>query len=173
MNELTSSGPRAAKPGRVAVAVALPVVAWATSFALGLAGALGALSNAGGVGLLLAELVMGVVLTALAVRLWLRRSKRRRGQLVLALPSVLLGAILGAVAGALFTLGVFLPYAAGWGGHELEDFGGNEFSWQSWLRTLLASLVIAVAAAGAVGGLFAWAVGFASGRHGGRPHGKS
>jgi hypothetical protein len=147
---------------------------WAPSFFLGLVAVLGDLSNAGGIALPLSELVVSAALTAFVVRLWLRRTKLWASELATALRSILLGAVLGAVAGALFTLGVFLPYAAGWGGHELEDFGGNEFSWQSWLRTLLASLAIAVAVAGAVGGLFAWFLDFISfGRRSGRPHYRS
>jgi NhaP-type Na+/H+ or K+/H+ antiporter len=73
---------------------------------------------------------------------------------------VLLGAFLGAVGAFLFVMGVFLPYLAGWGGRELEDFGGNDFAPDYWLKCLLVYLPVYGAVVCGASGFIAWALRF-------------
>jgi len=58
---------------------------------------------------------------------------------------VALGGLLFPALLTVFVLGIFTPYLAGWGGRDLDQFGGNDMTWRSWLTFLL----IAAAVSGA------------------------
>lgn len=156
----------------VRLGASLALLVWAVGLASGLVAVLADLEGAMLAVLAWADLVVGAILVLLAVRLAMSGFSRWRGNLTTVLGSTLVGAFVGAVGGLAFTLGIFLPYLAGWGGHELDDFGGNDFTWQEWLSVWLRGLALVGAAVGAVCGLAAWVLRFVrlSWRVRGLPH---
>lgn len=65
------------------------------------------------------------------------------------------GALAGAAALVVFALGVFLPFAAGLGGREPEEFGGD-LGLGASLRLLFVGSAIVGGLAGAFAGILAW-----------------
>ncbi len=70
---------------------------------------------------------------------------------------VALGALLFPSLLAVFVLGVFAPYLGGWGDRELEQFGGNDMTWRSWLSFLLIAAGVSGVFFGAFVGFLSWA----------------
>ncbi len=98
---------------------------------------------------LLFYMLIGILLVLLGASLVATRRGSR-------LPTVVVeGALAGVVALVLFGLGVFLPFAAGLGGRDLEEFGGD-LGLGASLRLLLAGSAIVGALAGAFAGSLAW-----------------
>jgi hypothetical protein len=139
----------------------LALLVWIVVFASGLAMVLRHFEDPFRTAVALGELGIGGLLVSLAVWVAMPGFRRWRREPLVALLGLLLGALLGAFGGLLFVLGVFLPYAAGWGGHELNDFGGEDFTWQEWLTMWLVSAAVMGAVVGAVCGLAAWVLRFA------------
>jgi hypothetical protein len=75
----------------------------------------------------------------------------RRGRAV----STLLGAAFTSLAFMAGVLGTFVPYAAGWGSHEL-DFYGPDSDWQQFLWIMLTVSGFWGALAGAGAGFLVW-----------------
>ena len=129
---------------RARLALILLLVASGTGLTFGL-GVLSTEPNNDGLystGSVAALAAMAIVVAA-GIRLTLGGERRLAG-------AVALGVLLFATLLTVFVVGVFVPYAAGWGSRELEDFGGEDMSWQTWLSTLL----IGAAAAGTLFGAF-------------------
>lgn len=72
--------------------------------------------------------------------------------------AVALGTPLSAALLVMFVFGLFIPYAAGWGHRDLEQFGGSDWSWPRWLAVLLALAALCGSILGAVLGLGLWAL---------------
>lgn len=102
-------------------------------------------------------LALPALITGVAIRVLTGHRGERRLDLALASLSALAGAVLLAGMLAFFVLGVFIPYLAGWGGREIDQFGGHDFTWSAWLSTLLAMAGVAGGVIGAVVGLLSWA----------------
>lgn len=71
-------------------------------------------------------------------------------------PSVALGALVFAALLTMFVLGLFTPYAGGWGHRDLEQFGGSDWTWPAWLSFLFVAAAISGAFFGALLGLVSW-----------------
>lgn len=69
--------------------------------------------------------------------------------------SMLLGAAFTSLAFMAGVLGTFLPYAAGWGGHDL-DLYGQDSGWRQWLWIMLAVSGSWGALTGAGAGFLVW-----------------
>ena len=70
---------------------------------------------------------------------------------------VALGALLFSALLAVFVLGVFAPYLGGWGDRDLNQFGGNDSTWRSWLTFLLVLAGVSGVVFGAFVGFLSWA----------------
>ena len=140
--------------------VLLPLLVWVPCFIFGLAGTLGDDKSTAGLAFLLAESALAAILAAVVVWLWLPRPRKWQWEPALALLGILLGAFLGAVAVMSYGAGGFLPYLAGWGGRELEDFGGGDFSWQDWLVWFFLVFPVVGAIVCGASGFIAWALRF-------------
>lgn len=108
----------------------------------------------------LAEMAVGALLAAIVVRPRLPGPGEWQWEPALALLGILLGAFLGAVAVMSYGAGVFLPYLAGWGGLELEELGGGDFSWQDWLVWFFLVFPVCGAVVCGASGYVAWALRF-------------
>ncbi|MBI1885829.1 MAG: hypothetical protein HYS09_05895 [Chloroflexi bacterium] len=132
---------------RAASSTALIAAAGGLAFTLGVL-AVGAWADA-----LSVPIVLTVIAVAVGAMLRLTLGTLR------SLPTcVVVGALLYPALLALFVLGIFAPYLGGWGGHYLEEFGGNDADWDSWLTFLLVAAGISGAVFGAFVGLVAWLV---------------
>ena len=101
--------------------------------------------------LYLSTLLTGIaVFVGTALRLVL--SKERRVVAEIALGALLFSALL-----VVFVLGVFTPYLGGWGDRELQQFGGNDSTWRSWLSFLLIAAGVSGVFFGAFVGFLSWA----------------
>ena len=126
---------------RVPLFVTLMVASGGFTFILGTLS-----TRAGNYTLYLSTLLTGIaVFVGTALRLVL--SKERRAVAEIALGALLFSALL-----VVFVLGVFTPYLGGWGDRELQQFGGNDSTWLSFL----------LIAAGVSGVFFGAFVGFLS-----------
>ena len=99
-------------------------------------------------------LLLAPRLTAVWAAMAVARTLRRGRQL---LASALLGAFLGSLVLMAGSLGTFFPFAAGLGYRDLELYGGEDFTWDHWLTTMLAWSGIGGAAFGVFGGFLSWA----------------
>jgi small-conductance mechanosensitive channel len=106
-----------------------------------------------------AALAAMAIVVAAGIRLTLGGERSLAG-------AVALGVLFFAALLTVFVVGVFAPYAAGWGSRELEDFGGEDMSWQTWLSSLLIGAAAAGTLLGAFIGLLSWAARFTRPRHG-------
>ncbi len=70
--------------------------------------------------------------------------------------STLLAAALTSLAFMAGVLGSFVPYAAGWGDHELDLYGQEFGGWHQWLRIMLIVSGFWGALAGASVGFLVW-----------------
>jgi hypothetical protein len=70
--------------------------------------------------------------------------------------STLLAAALTSLAFMAGVVGTFVPYAAGWGDHELDLYGQEFGGWHQWLRTMLIISGFWGALAGASVGFLVW-----------------
>jgi len=70
--------------------------------------------------------------------------------------STVLGAALTAAAFMAGVLGTFVPYAAGWGDHELDLYGEDFARWQRWQRYNQRGSAFCGILAGAVVGFMVW-----------------
>jgi hypothetical protein len=86
--------------------------------------------------------------TAFAVAVALGTRRRRAA-------STLLGAAFTSLAFMAGVLGTFVPYAAGWGSHELDFYGPNS-DWQQFLWIMLAVSGFWGAVAGGGAGFIVW-----------------
>lgn len=138
------------------ISARLVLFLWVSVLVSGLLAELAGLSEVPAITLLSGDLGLGAVLVALAVLATMPRFRGWRREPGAAAFAVVLGAVVGAVGGLAYILGIFVPYVAGWGGKELSDFGGNDVTWQEYLGEALAWLGIVGAVAGATFGLAAW-----------------
>jgi hypothetical protein len=154
--QLAGSGP----PLRAVLRVPLPLLTWGLCFISGLAATLRDDNSTTGLVFLLTVPAVVAVLVAAVVWLWLPGPREGPPGPAVAFLGVLLGAFLGAVSAFLFVMGVFLPYLAGWGRWELEDFGGNDFAPGYWLKSLILSFSLIGAIVCGASGFIAWALRF-------------
>ena len=145
---------------RARLALVMLLVASGTGLTFGL-GVLSTESNDGrlySTGSVAALAAMAIVVAA-GIRLTLGGERRLAG-------AVALGVLLFAALLTVFVVGVFVPYAAGWGSRELDQFGGNDMTWRSWLTFLLIAAAASGALLGAFIGLLSWAARFTRSPHG-------
>jgi len=76
------------------------------------------------------------------------------------LASVLLGAFLMSLAFMACVLGDFFPFAAGLGNRRLDSYGGEDYTWDHWLKFALAFSGMTGALFGAFGGFLSWVFRF-------------
>ena len=98
---------------------------------------------------LLFYMLIGLLLVLLGASLAATRRGYRLSTVVVE------GALTGVAALLLFALGVFLPFAAGLGGRDLDEFGG-EFDLGEYLTLLLGGSATVGALLGAFAGVLGW-----------------
>ena len=98
----------------------------------------------------LTVLVVIVIVVGMALRLVLDTERR-------AVAEIALGALLFSALLVVFVLGIFVPYLGGWGDRELQQFGGNDSTWRSWLSFLLIAAGVFGMFFGAFVGYLSWA----------------
>ena len=93
----------------------------------------------------------------LAVRLILgKRRKREDVEILLAPLGAVLGALLLAVFTEAFVVGISVAFHQGWGDREVQQFGGIDQDWRSWLSGLQRGAPVAGGMIGAVLGFVGW-----------------
>ena len=96
-------------------------------------------------------------IVVLVVRLIL--GKLRNGEdieMLFALLGVLLGAMFMAAFTETFVVGVSVAFHQGWGDRELQQFGGIDEDWRSWLSEMQRGAPAAGAVIGAILGFVGW-----------------
>ena len=104
-----------------------------------------------------ASLAAAAGIVVLAVRLILgRRRKGEDVEMLFALLGALLGALLLAAFTAAFVGGISVAFHQGWGDREVQQFGGLEENWHSWLSEMQRGAPVAGAMIGALLGFLGW-----------------
>lgn len=124
-------------------------VVFALSFAAGVAAELATAKIGDGIPRWLLYPVIGLALTSLVTAIGIAGRGCPLSGMVVG------GLMVGTAALILFGLGVFLPFAAGLGGREPEEFGGD-LGLGASLRLLFVGSAIVGGLAGAFAGILAW-----------------
>jgi hypothetical protein len=145
---------------RWALSLGLVTLGGALSFLLGLFS--GAPDDAGVALYAVASFAMAAGIVVLAVRLILGESWGEDVETLLAPLGILLGALFMAAFTEAFVVGISVAFHQGWGDREVQQFGGSEENWRSWLSQLQRGAPVGGAMIGALLGFVGWGSRLAS-----------